>query len=390
MRSLLRALACATLSAASLASAATLTVVKAFDSSTCSLPMASMLLTADGSLYGTCLGSGTGRGGILFRLDTTGQFSVLHQFSYNDSTDASEPIGGLLQGQDGLLWGSSQGGGGSDNHGTVYRIGTDGSGFTLVKVFSAEDGTFPSALIQDAQGKVYGTTNQGGGRRIKGTVFSVSPSGDFTRLLGVRTALDVTWPAGGLTWGPDGFLYGLGSSGYSTRTTGGAGSLYRIRPDGTGFQRMVSFQTPSQGYGPMGELLLASDGWLYGVTYQGGQHGQGTVFRWNPSDGSFALVHEFAGGPGEGANPSGGLVQGADGALYGVTASGGSAGSGLVGTVYRLTLAGQYTLLHSFDTTSAAGYYPTDRLTPAPDGSLYGTTWHGPDGLPGTVFRVQP
>ncbi|WP_375140615.1 choice-of-anchor tandem repeat GloVer-containing protein, partial [Ideonella azotifigens] len=65
-------------------------------------------------------------------------------------------------------------------------------------------------------------------------------------------------------------------------------------------------------------------------------------------------------------------------------------GSADVGTVYRVALDGSFTQLHSFDTTSPAGYAPYDRLTPAPDGSLYGTTWHGPAGASGTVFRIQP
>lgn len=391
MRFLLRTFASVGLLAATLgSSAATLSVVQTFDSGTCTTPRASLLLTADGSLYGTCAGGGTGRAGILYRLSPNGQLSVLHQFSYGDAADASEPIGGLVLGADGLLWGSSSGGGTTSYYGTVYRMGTDGSNFGLMRSFAEADGIHPYPVVLDDQGRAYGATISGGGSRIYGTLFAISPDGGFTKLLGLRRVLDATSPQGGLTWGTDGYLYGVSNSGYSNRSSGNVGAIYRVRPDGTGFQRMVSFQTLTHGYGPMGELLLASDGRFYGVAYQGGQYGQGTVFRWDPNDGSFALIHEFAGGPNDGANPSGGVVQGADGALYGVTASGGSGGSSLLGTVYRLTLAGQYTLLHSFDITSTAGYHPADRLTPAPDGSLYGTTWQGPNGQPGTVFRIQP
>jgi uncharacterized repeat protein (TIGR03803 family) len=141
-------------------------------------------------------------------------------------------------------------------------------------------------------------------------------------------------------------------------------------------------------------LLQASDGNLYGVSEGGGSYQLGTVFRLT-SAGELSAIASFDGT--NGAFAHGGLIQGADGNLYGATDYGGSQIAGSVfsstyGTIYKVTTNGLVTPLHSFNSTDGA--YPFSKLTMATDGSFYGTTHQGGayakanDVRLGTIFRV--
>jgi uncharacterized repeat protein (TIGR03803 family) len=172
-----------------------------------------------------------------------------------------------------------------------------------------------------------------------------------------------------------------------------AGTIYRYTPS-TGLQPLHTF-FGLDGANPIGSLLVASDGLMYGVTQLGGLFGRGTIFRISTT-GAFAVVHTF--GTNEGASPGGGLVQARDGAFYGTTRRGGPSDQG---TVFQLTPAGAFTTLASFrytETPAAArniGVYPAAPLAEGADGSFYGTTYGiirdaGVITDGGTVFRVTP
>lgn len=149
---------------------------------------------------------------------------------------------------------------------------------------------------------------------------------------------------------------------------------------------------------PNGPLVLASDGNLYGTTKQGGgkcadtsasTESCGVVFRATPG-GVVSVVHRFQGSPNDGKTPFSGLVQGRDGALYGTTVIGGKAGRGVA---FRLTLGGDYKVLHHFDEVPGSGDRPTGSLVQAGDGNFYGTTLGGGPhscsaGGCGTIFRL--
>jgi uncharacterized repeat protein (TIGR03803 family) len=116
-------------------------------------------------------------------------------------------------------------------------------------------------------------------------------------------------------------------------------------------------------------LMQATDGNFYGTVYDGSAFGLGTVFRVT-SDGTYTVLHEFAGGS-DGAHPHAALTQGPDGMLYGTTIVGGPAN---LGTIFRMTLSGTVSIVHAF-TNGDDGAYPYDGgLTRASDGSMYGTS----------------
>jgi uncharacterized repeat protein (TIGR03803 family) len=145
------------------------------------------------------------------------------------------------------------------------------------------------------------------------------------------------------------------------------------------------------GLSPLGALVNGANGDGYGTTYGGGASGHGTIFKITPN-GRLTTLYSFCSESGctDGANPYGGLVQSANGDLYGTTYQGGAACD--CGTVFKITQAGTLTTLHSFAVTDGA--YPYAALVLATNGYLYGTTEYGgaycaPTGC-GTVFKISP
>lgn len=181
---------------------------------------------------------------------------------------------------------------------------------------------------------------------------------------------------------PDGSLYGTTFSGGDY----GFGTLFKTTTNGV-FTRLYSFGGTSDGANPFGGLVQGADGNLYGSTYYGGTNGYGTLFRLT-TNGGFSTLFSFANT--NGANPQAALVSGPDGALYGTTTFGGLYTNGLgegFGTLFRLTTNGTFTSLVSFASTNGAG--PQAALMVGADGSLYGTTANGGATDQGVVFRLN-
>jgi uncharacterized repeat protein (TIGR03803 family) len=146
----------------------------------------------------------------------------------------------------------------------------------------------------------------------------------------------------------------------------------------------------SNGAGPQfTSLIQGLDGDLYGVTWAGGIHNEGTVFKITLG-GTITTLHSF--NVTDGDFPRGGLVQSIDGTLYGTTSWGGT-GTGSVcsegcGTVFKITLGGKLTTLHSF--TSPEGADPIGLMIQASNGAFYGTTEFGGTPAVGTIFQITP
>ncbi len=336
-------------------------------------PNGPLVLGADGNYYGTTGYAGLNGGyGTVFRLTPAGALTTIHAF---DSTDGAYPSARLTVGSDGAFYGVTQGGG-ANNLGTVFRIAVDGT-FSLLHSFEGTDGQLPfTPLLQASDGNFYGTCSDSTGSFT--VIYRVTPGGalSLVHTLSAAEGYDVSGP---LVQGTDGNLYGTTLLGGAS----GVGSIFRLAADGT-FTPLYSFSGLDGDY-PAGGLALANDGNFYGITDDGGDFGAGTVYRFTPA-GALTTLHSFSyssAGP-DGYYPEGELIQAQDGDLYGTTALGGTSDSG---TVFRITLAGTLTTIHSFDV--AGGSEPQSGLLQAADGTLLGVALGG-DGLFGAVYSVSP
>jgi uncharacterized repeat protein (TIGR03803 family) len=344
-----------------------------------------VVLARDGHLYGTTQSGGLAGNGTIFKITPEGTFVSLYSFP-GPINDGTSPRAGLVQGTDGSFYGSTYSGGAS-NYGTIFKIGADGTFTSLYSFTGSNTGTNPQvALVQGDDGSLYGTT-PGGGTNNFGTVFKISTNGVFTSLYSFTGGRDSINPRAPLVKGNDGYLYGT-TYGGQVSSTNTYGAVFKINANGD-FTTLYSF-TPGAGYtnsfNPRSGLLLGSDGIFYGTTYSGGSGNNpgGTVFSIT-ADGLFSRLCSFTNGYlyNSGGYPTAGLVQGADGYLYGTT----SGGIGWNGTVFRVSTAGVSTILHD----DFYGDTPLTSLLQGADGNFYGTTYQRYSSLSsprGRIFKI--
>ena len=295
--------------------------------------------------------------------------------------NGSAPTGALIQDAVGNLYGTtSTGGYGS---GVVFKLDSSHHQ-TVLHAFTGPDGATPyGALAMDSFGNIYGTTSAGGDAGL-GTVFKIDTQGIETVIHSFTGAPDGANPYAGLVIGSSGILYGTTENG----GTSGCGTLFKI--DTTGVENVLhSFAGgPTDGADPKASLILDLDGNLYGTTLAGGSSGYGTVFELDLRN-TETILYDFTGGSG-GGNPFGGVTRDANGVLYGTTETGGGSLSRpygcCKGTVYAL-IGNHQIVLYSFSGGNDGGM-PVSNLV-LYNGVLYGTTLLGGPSQKGTVFRVS-
>ena len=268
--------------------------------------------------------------------------------------------------------------------------------FNTLALLNGTIGTSPyDGLVLGRDGNFYATAYAGGNSVVCwqggscGTVFKMTPDGALTNLYSFN-GLDGAFPVAGLVQASDGNFYGMtewGGTSSACHNYGlpGCGTVFKITPSGalTTLYSFCSQANCADGFRPTGGLMQAADGNLYGTTSEGGvsnvcQYGCGTVFRITMT-GTLTTLHSFT--LSDGLAPASTLVQASDGNFYG-TAEGGP----VYGTVFKMTPAGVVSSLHSFDGTD--GEEPNGVVL-ASDGNLYGTTYYGGlNGNSGTVYKV--
>ena len=307
---------------------------------------------------------------------------MLHTFTAEEGRALN---GQLVEGTDGRLYGTAEEGGERDK-GTVFRVTTGGKVKVLLSFIRGKTGEREptSGLIAGPGGVFYGTTPVGGDLGgSAGSLYQVSPSGQKTVLhFFAGGANDASVPRSRPLLASDGNFYGTSLGGGELDE----GVVYRMTPAGE-VTVMHSFAGgPGDGAWPWGEVTEASDGNFYGTTYRGGKKGFGTVFRMTP-DGPLTVLHHFGVTPADGIYPDAGLVQGSDGHLYGITGWS-DYDSGGRGSLFRISLAGEYTLLHTFG--GSDGSDPEAGLVRASNGNFYGSTYGGGAHGCGVLFRLTP
>lgn len=297
-------------------------------------PFGSLVEGDDGALYGTSYDGGTGNNGAVFRLskDGTGA-AVIKSFGRSDGRISYSP---LVKGSDGLFYGVTYFGGSSDR-GVLFKLGADGSAYQVLHHFtgSGGDGSNPfGGLMEGSDGLLYGST-QIGGTTDMGTLFRIGKDGSAYQVL-VRFAggaSDGRGPRSALLEAGDGALYGFTCLGGAAD----AGTAFKLNKDGTGYALLRSFISKvTDGQCPHGGPVEHSDGGLYGLTVVGGDHDRGAVFRMNKDGTGLTVVASFAGTDGQ--YPAGPPIITTDGQLWGTTSGALSYGtSGGTSTVFRVT-----------------------------------------------------
>ncbi|MFZ3275387.1 MAG: choice-of-anchor tandem repeat GloVer-containing protein [Candidatus Sulfotelmatobacter sp.] len=333
----------------------------------------------DGNLYGIADRGDSSDCGTVFRITTGGTLTTLFSFQYDDN--GCHPDAGLALADNGDIYGSTTDAG-SDGGGTVFRV-TPAGALTTIHGFNYALGGNPNtAVLQGTDGNLYGTTVNGGPDGY-GSIFKMTLGGTLTEL----HEFDFTdgWDPkdAPLIQATDGNFYGTTAGGgpFSCPTfpDRGCGTIFKISPGG-GFATLRNFDG-ANGSVPFAGLIQAADGNLYGATTQGGTHGDGTVFKITLG-GTLTTLHSFDGT--DRSSPFGTLVQATDGNLYGTTNAGGANGDG---TIFEITPAGTFTTLHTFDGTDGAG--AQSGMLQATNGTLYGNTYGGGSSGNGTVFSLS-
>ncbi len=349
-------------------------------------PVDGLTMSSKGLLYGTASTGGPSGLGVVFSIAESGVVTPLHTFV--GGSDGATPNGRVIENASGKLFGTTTAGGAS-GAGTVYSL--QGKTETVLYSFvgGATDGSDPQAsLVMDKSGNLYGTTT-GGGASGKGTVFELvapkTPRGKWTEkvLYSFGAGSDGAMPVGGVTFDSAGNLYGTTSAG----GTSGYGTVFQLQP-GTVWKENIlhNFQNAADGATPYADLVSDASGNLYGAATAGGDNGGGTVFELSPSKTGFNFS-VLTSVPGWGISGSFRSVMiGPLGSIYATTHCDGANNAG---TIYRLTPSGgswTYKLLYTF-AGGSDGLYSISNLV-LKSGVLYGTTIDGGTNGAGTVYAI--
>ena len=400
-----------------------------------SYPQGGLALDSAGNLYGTTTNGGAfcpeSQGcGTVFRLSPNPNGSwtetVLYSFCADrigiQCLDGRSPEVGLTVDAVGNIYGTTMNGGDEacvidgNGCGTVFELSPpsapDGS-WTEQVLYSfcaipngqnlCIDGDHPhGAVIFDALGNLYGTTQGGGTGRHEpapllpepGTVFELSPgvSGwthtvlyNFCSLGQGKFCLDGSVPAAGVTFDKSGNIYGTTELGGGAKIEG-FGTVYRLSPGTSGWTESVlyQFRFPNAGT-PLAKVTLDSAGSLY-TTFSVSGQGVGGVLRLNSARGGTSKTVSFT--PPNGATPSAGVTLDSQHRILYGTAVGGGQNSG--GTIFDVVLPGQVGVLYNFcsQPNCSDGKGPQAGLTGDHAGHLYGTTTAGGSSNNGVVFEI--
>ena len=332
----------------------------------------STLNLSGSTLYGTTIFGGINNKGVLFKMNTDGSgFSKLVDF--DGTTYGAYPYYSLaLSGT--VLYGMTYNGGINDQ-GAIFKINTNGTGFTKLLDFTGLNGANPIGSFTISGSNLYGMTAQGGSSD-RGTIFKINTDGTgYFKILNCKSAPlgifpQVTRFVSDGTW-----LYGTTSTGYS-----GYGVTYKVKIDGTGYTKLFDSDGINYGNEPAGLVLSGST--LYGESNLGGINNRGILFKINTDGTGYTKILDFD-GTNNGANPNPLILSGST--IYGSTTRGGATDQGVI---YKINTDGTgYTKLMDFDGVSR-GRAPNSALLLI-GSTLYGTTLNGGLNDRGVIFKIN-
>lgn len=340
------------------------------------------LVFSGGYLFGASQFGGSSDYGTIFRFDpSTGNYLVNYHFT--GMNDGLNPVHGVIAGSDNRLYGPNFGG--ANNLGTLFRIDQPGNTFETLHPFAALTGSNPAgAVVQHSDGKIYGVTGSGGLASFGG-IYQINANGSGYAMIRAFTGTSGATRGkgngcGGLVEGPGGMLYGTTPGGGDV---GDTGVFFNASTNGTTYNFLHSFEAPGLTK-PSNQLLLASDGFFYGATSEGGPANKGGIFR-IAANGQYTELHTFSDNL-DGYSVIRPLVEGSDGRLYGCAFYSSSNN----GSVFRISKDGRnFAVLHRFAGGTTDGAQPDSPLIEASNGLFYGTTYAGGTDGAGTFFKLE-
>jgi len=379
------------------ASAQTFTTLVSFNTTDGNEPgYVALIQGTDGAFYGTTISGGRFLSGTVFRVTADGELTTLYSFcAETNCADGMSPFAGVTLAGDGNFYGTTDKGGILESCcGTVFKLSPHGELTTLYS-FCTDTGyagcrgepDTVTSLLQASSGSFYGTTGEGvcgaynSFNSLCSTVFTITSDGVFTTLHPFPDFQGETANPSSLIQAADTTLYGTTSiGGGSSHCAGGCGTIFKMSVNGD-FEVVHAFDV-SDGCSPNSGLIQAFDGNFYG-TAGCGANSAGTVFRLSGDGKSLTTIYAFCSQPNckDGAYPNA-LIQGSDGNFYGTT----EAGYSTYGALYRLTLDGKFTTLHTFQYTDGSSPWS---LLQGTNGKFYGTTSSGGAYRAGTVFSLD-
>jgi uncharacterized repeat protein (TIGR03803 family) len=311
-------------------------------------PFAGLVRDSAGNLYGTTFSGGASGAGTIFKLNKKNTFSVLYSFAHG--ADGWGPTASLILDPAGNLYGTASNGGnlkcgGGFGCGVVFKLNTTGNETVLHSFGPGEKkGEFPYAgLLRDAGGNLYGTTTLGGHANF-GTVFKLDPAGNETVLYTFQKEADGKDPWSTLIRDAAGNFYGTTTAGGKGNCGTNCGVVFKLDTSGTETV-LYAFTGKSDGGNPSAGLVMDAAGNLYGTTFVGGNKscgdeglGCGVVFKLDPS-GNETVLYTFSDGT-DGGSPVAGLIMDTAGSLYGTASRGGNLSDcqgGGCGVVFKIT-----------------------------------------------------
>ena len=334
------------------------------------------LLASDGKLYGMAGSGGRYNVGVIFQYDpATGVY--IKKFDF-DNTNGGVPQGSLVQASDGKLYGMTYSGGAS-SVGVLFQYDPATNTYTKKLDFDNTNGSNPfGSLVQASDGKLYSMTS-GGGSVGAGVMFQYDPATDtFVKKFDFDFTNGAS-PVGSLMQADDGKLYGMTSDGGATND----GVIFQYDPTTDSYTKKFDFSS-SNGIFPVNSLVQAGDGKLYGMTPLGGLNDVGVLFQYDPAADAYSKKIDFDST--NGSYTYSGLVQTSNGKLYGMTANGGATNYGLIFQYDPAT----NTYVKEIDFQTDNGSHPTGGLVQTSNGKLYGMTYDGGGaGNLGCIFQYD-
>ncbi|MEM1220056.1 MAG: choice-of-anchor tandem repeat GloVer-containing protein, partial [Bacteroidota bacterium] len=338
------------------------------------------MVELNGLLYGTTDGGGINDDGTLFSYDPmTGTVNTLHFFL--DTVSGENPFGPLFT-ENGKIYGLTADDGPTGDNGTIFEYDPVLDTLkTVVEFDSNQFDGFTTRFQIGSDGHFYGVSSQGGFTG-DGVIFKADRNtGIVTLLYEFDNAVnqDGFRPDGSLVELSPGVFYGI------TRTGGinNDGVIFRFDVNTNTYTKMIDLLQATTGESPTGGLILGSNQLIYGVCRRGGTN-EGTIFEFDPVMQTITVLHNLSEDDGEFSESA--LTEISPGIFYGMAERGGTNNDG---TLFEYNLnTSTFTKKIDFE-RDTIGENPNGNLFLASNGNLYGSLQDGPLGE-GTIFEYLP